>query len=135
VADTDRMTGKAMYLTISGTDIPIVKADPGVSPKYGDTTDSDDYDVATDLLYPTQIQVSAPVEIAVEGRFRASKTPSGVIAKMFTGGGPYAVTFGPKTGLAQFTGNYDISDYKQSTPHDDTVTWTATLKSNGKITP
>jgi predicted secreted protein len=134
VADTDRMTGKAMYLTIAGTDIPIVKADPGVSPKYGDTTDSDDYDVATDLLYPTQIQVSAPVEIAVEGRFRATKYAA-IVSPMFNGGGPYAVTFGPKTGLAQFTGNYDINDYKQSTPHDDTVTWTATLKSNGKITP
>lgn len=136
MADTKRLVGKSMFLTVAGTAILITKATPKVATKYADTTDTGDYDAATDLLYPTQKQASASVEIAVEGMFRVDSTPSAVIAKLFDGtAGPYAVTFGPKTGLSQFSGNYDITDYSQDTPQDDAVKWSATIKSNGKVTP
>lgn|SRR5574343_272562 len=135
MGDTERLVGKSMFLTIGGTDVKLTKATPKVGTKFGDSTDSSNYDAATDLIYSSQIQVSASVEFAVEGNFRVSVTPSAVIAKMFTAGGPYAVTFGPKTGLSQFSGNYDISDYSQDTPHDDIVKFSCTLKSNGKVTP
>lgn len=135
-ADTDRLVGKAMYLTLGAISLKITKATPKVSPKFGDTTDSGDYDPATDLLYPTQIQVTAPVEFAVEGNYRVSVTPTAIIAKLFDGtAGPQAVTFGPKSGHAQFSGNYNISDYNQDTACDDVVKFSCTLKSNGKVFP
>lgn len=135
-ADTDRLVGKSMHISVDGVSLKIIKATPKVSPKFGDTTDTSNYDAETDLIYPSQIQVSAPVEFAVEGNYRVSETPSAIIAKMFDGSiGPLAVTFGPKTGLNQFGGNYDISDYNQDNPHDDVVKFSCTLKSNGKVMP
>lgn len=132
---TDKTTGKQMYFTVGGTNVKLTKATPKVDPKFADTTDGGDYDAATDLIYPTQIQVSAPVEISVEGFYYKSQTPSAVVAKLFTGGGPYALTFGPATGQAHFSGNYDLSGFQIDSELMDTVKWSATLKSNGKITP
>lgn len=131
----DKLTGKQQYLTLAGASIKTLKIAPKVSPKLADTTDTGDYDAATDLLYPTQQQVSAPVEMSVEGFYYKSQTPSAVVAKLFTGGGPYAVTFGVATGYPHFSGNYDISDFQIDGVADDAVKCSFTLKSNGKITP
>jgi predicted secreted protein len=75
------------------------------------------------------------VKLEAEGRFRVSSTPAAIIAKLFTGAGPYAVTCGPNSGNSQFSGNYDIMNYKQDVPFDDVVTFTCTLESNGPVTP
>ena len=131
----DKISGKQMYLTISGTAINITGVTPTVSPKFADTTDSDDFHSGTDLIYPSQIQVSAPVEMSVKGRYNKVKTGPAIIAKMFTGGGPYAVTFGVATGYAHFSGNYDISDFQIDGEVEGEVNYSCTIKSNGVITP
>jgi hypothetical protein len=133
--DTDRLVGTEMFLTIGGTAIKLTKLTPEVAPKFADTSDTGNLNAATGLLGPSRIQVSAPVKIEAEGRYRVSITPSAIIARMFTGGGPYAVTCGPKSGSSQFSGDYDLMNYKQDTPFDDVVTFSCTLESNGTITP
>jgi predicted secreted protein len=131
----DKLAGKQIYITIGGTNVKITKLSSKVSPKYADTTDTGDYDATTDLIYPSQIQVSAPVEISVEGNYYKSQTPTAVVARLFSGGGPYALTCGVATGYPHFSGNYDLSDFSITGQSDDTVTWSATLKSNGKVNP
>lgn len=133
--DTDRLVGTEQFLTISGSNIKLTKLTPEVAPKFADSSDTGDISPSNGLLGPSRLQVSAPVKIEAEGRYRVSSTPSAIIAKMFTGGGPYPVTCGPKTGNSQFSGNYDITNYKQDIPYDDVVTFSCTLESNGPVTP
>ncbi len=131
----ETLTGKASYITVAGTNLYFTKLTPKVTRKLADDTDSGNYNATDDLLYPSQLEVSAPVEIAVEGNYRKSQTPTAIIARLFTASGPYAVTFGVLTGYPHFAGNYDLSDFQIEDPLDDVVKWTATLKSNGRVSP
>jgi hypothetical protein len=131
---SDRITGKQQSFAFSGSAIPITKCSPKITRKLADTTDSGDYVTSPDMIFPTQIPVSCPLELAIEGRFRFSSTP-GLIAAAATSltNIPAAVNVTPGSEL--FHGNFDLSDFSYDGPYDDTVTYTATLKSNGQWTP
>lgn len=131
----DRLTGKASYLLFDGVMIAITSYKPKTERKLADTTDSGDYNTQADLVFPTQIPVSAAVELSVEGRYRKSSTPSALIATLYQGGGPYPVVLGLDAGTLAGHGNFDVSDFEASVPVQDTVTFTCTMKSNGQYIP
>lgn len=131
----DRMTGKQSYFVFNSYTIPITKTTAKTMRKLADVTDNADYDGSSDLLWPTQLPVSAPVEISVEGRFRKSVVPSGIISLLYTGATAVRTVLGLDSGLLFGSGNFDISDFQTDTPVDDTVTFTATFRSNGRFSP
>lgn len=131
----DRLTGKQSGFLLNGYAIPITKATPKTTRKLADITDNGDYDSNTDLLWPTQLPVMAPVEMTVEGRFRRSVTPAAIIALLYTGATAVLARFFLDQNLIYGSGLFDISDFQTDSPVDDTVTFTCTVRSNGKFTP
>lgn len=131
----DRLTGKQMALVWNGFTIPITKVTPKTNRKLADITDNQDYDVNSDLLWPTQLPVMAPVEFAVEGRFRKSITPGAIIQFCYTGATAVRAVLTLDAGQTYGSGLFDLSDFQTDSPVDDTVTFTCTLRSNGKFTP
>jgi hypothetical protein len=130
----DRTTGKQQSFTFNSQTIPITKCSPKITRVLADTTDSGDYSTTPDMIFPTQIPVSAPLELAIEGRFRFSSTP-GLIAAAQTSLTNIPCAVSVNQGSELFHGNFDLSDFSYDGPYDDTVTYTATLKSNGQWTP
>lgn len=130
----DRTTGKNSFLLFNNVQIPITKTTPKVTRKLADTTDSGDYQQTPDMIFPTQIPVSAPLELAIEGRYRFSSTPGFLIAAQ-TSLTNIPCQIGLISGQPTFAGNFDLSDFQYDGPYDDTVTFTATLVSNGIWTP
>jgi hypothetical protein len=133
----DRLTGKASYFLLgsAATQIPITKATPKVTRKLADTTDSGDYQSTPDMIFPTQIPVSAPLEMAIEGRYRFSSTPSAIVALLATSATNIPVVLGLNSGAIWGHGNFDISDFQSDIPFDDTVTYTCNIRSNGQWVP
>jgi hypothetical protein len=130
----DRATGKNQFVTFNNVIIPITKVGVKINRKLADTTDSGDYYTTPDMLFPTQIPVSAPLELSIEGRFRYSSTPGFITAAQTSLTNiPCQVSITNGSQLA--AGNFDLSDFEYDGPYDDVVTFTATLKSNGPWTP
>lgn len=131
-----RIVGKAQTLLYGGATLYITKAAPKATRKLADTTDTGDYDAATDLVYPSQLAASVKTEFSVEGRYRKDSTPTALIAKLFDGAaGALTVAWSPTSGLSHFGGKYDLSDFSIDSQTEETVTWSGTLVSNGKINP
>lgn len=131
----DRFTGKQSYFLINGYTVPITKATPKTTRKLADVTDNGDYDTPSDLLWPTQLPVMAPVEMTIEGRFRKSSTPAAIISLLYTGATAVPTRLGMDASTVYGSGNFDISDFSSDMPVDDVVTFTCTVRSNGKFTP
>lgn len=132
----DRLTGKASYFVFNGQQIPITKVGRKVARKKADTTDNGDYNSTTDLLFPTQLIVSATTTFSVEGRYRKSVNPglnSNAIYESTPGG--LLAFFGVDTVTVAGHGYFDIENYEESSPIDDTVTYTMDMTSNGQFTP
>lgn len=132
---SDRLTGKQSYFYFNGYFIPITKATPKTSRKLADITDNGDYDTNTDLLWPTQLPVMAPVELSIEGRFRKSTIPGAILSILYTGATAVQTRFGLDTNTIYGSGLFDLSDFQADSPVDDVVTFTCTVRSNGKFTP
>jgi hypothetical protein len=130
----DRLTGKASFINFGGSLLGITKATPKVNRKLADTTDSGDYFQSPDMLFPTQIPVSAPLELAIEGRYRFSSTPS-IVALLGTSATDIPIVIGLNLAAVWGHGVFDISDFETDIPVDDVVTFTCTAKSNGQWTP
>jgi hypothetical protein len=134
MAAPDKTTGKAMALTLSGTSIKVTKISAKASPKQADSTDTGNYSATTDLVHPSQINTTLPIELSVEGYYYKTQTPTAIVSKLFDPtSGPFAVTFTVATGYAHFGGNYDISDFQIESQFDDMVNVSFTLKSNGVV--
>lgn len=136
MADTDRLTGKASYLTFNGVNIPITKMTPKVTRKLPDSTDSGDYSSAQDMIATTQIPCTYTVEGAIEGRFRKSVTPAQFLANSFTSITQIPIVLGLDASPTIWgTGVCDISDFSTDIPVEDIVNFTANIKSWGAFTP
>jgi hypothetical protein len=131
----DRLTGKASYFLFNGNQVPITKVTPKVTRKLADTTDSGDYVSTADMLFPTQLPVSVGTEFAIEGRYRKSSTPAGLVATLYTDATSVTALFGMDAGTIWGHGSFDISDFQTDSPVDDTVTFTCSMKSNGQFFP
>ena len=128
---SDRLTGKASYLSFNGVLIGITKTSPKVNRVCQDVTDSGDYNSTADMIGPTQIPVSTQVVLSVEGRYRKSSTPSAIIAQLFTSATQIPCVLGLDSGTIWGHGYVDITDFQTDVPYDDVVTFTCTLTRNG----
>lgn len=130
----DRVTGKNQFLVFNSQTIALTKVGVKINRKLADTTDSGDYSTSPDMIFPTQIPVSAPLTLSVEGRFRFSSTP-GFITAAQTSLTNIPAQVWINQGSQLVAGNFDLQDFEYDGPFDDTVTFTATLLSNGQWTP
>lgn len=131
---SDKLTGKASGVTFNGTALYITKYAPKVTRTLVPTTDSGDYDADSDLLHETQLAVKVSMELTVEGYYRKSQTDNAVIAALYSGAAALPVVLRLDAGSLFGHGNFDLSEFSSEVPLEDKVTWTATLKSNGKFT-
>jgi hypothetical protein len=133
----DRLVGKAMTVSYGGATLHVTQVSPDVKKEHKDATDTGNYNVSQELLNPSQLPVSVAVEMAIEGFYRKSQTPSVLVAKLFDGSstGPWAFSFTIASGYSHFSGNYDISNFKITSVVNDIVKWSATIMSNGAISP
>lgn len=131
----DRTTGKASYFVFNGVNIPITKYTPKTTRNLPDSTDSGDYNSNTDLICHTRIPVSVDMELSVEGRYRFSVTPSGIMSVLFTGINALPVQLGIDAGHLFGHGLFDLGDFSCDVPIEDIVTFSCTLKLNGIFTP
>ena len=76
-----------------------------------------------------------PVKFHIEGRFRKSSTPTLIASIMQSNPGGLPVVLGLDSTSVAGHGNFDISNYKQDGPVDDTITYTCDMDSNGDFTP
>jgi len=134
MALSDRLTGKASTMTYAGTTVPLTKWEPKTTRTLASATDSSDYDSASDMVWETQLPAKLAQELSVEGRYNTSVVPSTFTTDLFTGNTYVAVVLTLKSGVIYGHGNYDLSDFSLSSPTEDIVTFTATLKLNGKFT-
>jgi hypothetical protein len=132
----DRLTGKASYFIFDGQQIPITKATRKATRKKADTTDNGDYNATIDLLEPTQLYTNVVTTFAIEGRYRKTVNPglnSAAIYESNPGGLP--VVLGLDASTIAGHGLFDLENYEESVPVDDTVTYTCDMTSNGHFTP
>lgn len=131
----DKLSGKASYFQFKGTRLTITKYSAKVSRDLVDTTDSDDYDAASDMVYPSQLAVKVGTEVSVEGNFKKSQTPAKLVAELYAGNAAGAAVLGLDAGALLGHGNFDLKDFECEVPITETVTWKGTLVSNGVFTP
>src|SRR5208282_424756 len=134
MADTDRLSGKASYLTFNSVVVPITKRDVNYNRTFGKLTDSSDYVVAQDMVAQTQIPITYQVEGSIEFRYRISTTPA-LIAIGVTSLTQIPCVFGINGTYVEGHGVVDLFNIKISTPVEDTITGTADVKSFGAWVP
>lgn len=128
------VSGKTGYLKWSGTKINITSWSGSVDIKMADTTDSADYDSTSDLVWNTQVAASGKGSFDIEGNYDLSGSQGPLIAKLLSGSasavtGELGFTASTPFGWAKF----DVSNFKPKSPVEDTVTFTATIVTNGKF--
>lgn len=131
----EKLAGKASYLSLNGTRIPIKRYVPKTTRKLADTTDSDNYDATADLLFKSQVPVMASMDLTVDGNFDLNTTPQTIIALLFSGTKAVPVVLGLDAGTLYGHGNFDIADFTTTVPVDDTVTYGCSLHLNGTFYP
>ncbi len=134
MADTDRMSGKASYLTFNSVPVPITKRDVNYNRTFGETTDSADYNISQDMLTTTQIPIKYQIEGSIEFRYRISTTPN-LIAIGVTSLTQIPCVFGLNGSYVEGHGLVDLFNIKITTPVEEIVTGTADLKSWGQWYP
>ncbi len=70
-----KQTGKSGYITVQGGRIEVTKLSPKAKPSLVDSTDSGNYDPATDMLYEDNLVAKMGYEFAFEGNFYESTSP------------------------------------------------------------
>jgi predicted secreted protein len=128
---SQKITGKAAYLQIAGTKIGMTKLGIKTDRKTADSTDTLNYDVTSDLIWPEQLPVMAPLELTLEGRYNLTTTPANVINALYTGALAVACVIGLSSTVIYGHGNFDITGFDADAPLDDIITFTLSLKSNG----
>lgn len=131
---TNKLTGRAGSFTYNGTSIPFTKVTPSTTRTLADATDSTDYNSTDDIVYESQLAVKVGMTVKIEGRYNTSIIPSTIIADLYTGNASVTCRFTQKTGVIYGSGSFDVSDFECSSPIDDIVTYSATLKLNGAFT-
>ena len=131
-----KIAGKSGYFKTggsSGSKMNITKWSGSLEVKTADTTDSNDYDAATGLVWNTQVPSSAKMSIDVEGNYDINGAQAPLVTAALNGASPLVITELGFTSTNVFGyGNFNVTNFKTDAPVDDTVTFSATLISNGK---
>ncbi len=130
----NKLIGKAGTITWGAASINWTKISPKVNRQMGDTTDSTSYDAATDMLWQTQLPAKLGLEYSIAGWYDTVLTPAAFVTVALTGAAAANLLFTLKSGVVFGHGLFDISAFEMEDPVDNTVTFTATLQSNGVFT-
>lgn len=126
-----KVAGKAGSFKYAGVILSMKKWTAKVTRDLADTTDSDDYDAGTDMLYKSQVPVALQVEANIEGFFDLNSTDATIVTSLYSAATKVAVVLGINASVTFGHGPFDLSDFEVDAPIDDVVTWKATAKSNG----
>lgn len=126
-----RRTGKGQILTFRTIIFYVKKVSPKSDVKMADITDSSNFDATTALVWKAQLKVTGQLTLSVEANYDDNITNSLIVQDLFSGSAAGAVVFKLDSGVVFCHGNFDMSEYEQDTPIDDTVTCSYTLMSNG----
>jgi hypothetical protein len=126
-----KIAGKGGSFSYNGTVIPFKKWSGKVTRKLADTTDSADYDVSSNMIHESQVPVSLTQEVTIEGNVDLNTTEAQIITQLYSGAAAVATILKHTPAVVYGHGNFDLSDFTCDQPVDDTVTFSATLKSNG----
>jgi hypothetical protein len=131
-----KISGKAGYFKTggsAGTKMNITKWSGSLEVKNSDTTDSNDFDASTNLVWNTQVPASAKMTIDVEGNYDVNGAQAPLVTAALNGASPLVIAELGFTATAVFGyGNFNVTNFKADSPMEDTVTYSATLTSNGK---
>jgi predicted secreted protein len=128
------LTGKDGQFAHNGVAVIISEWTAKVAVKMADVTASNNYDTNSALVWNSQLPVSANVEVGISGPWDPTNH-SGLLTSIIAGS--VASVNGQcryATNSNAITGTFNISDLEIKTPTEDKVTYSATLKSNGRIT-
>jgi hypothetical protein len=128
-----KFVGAQATVTINGNVLYLISIETTADRKLANTTDNSSYDAGTGLLWPTQLPVQAPITFMIKGWYDQTVTGTAISNYLYTSAGPAPVVFTQATGNIYGHGNFDFSNFKQSLPVDDTVSFDLTLVSNGKF--
>jgi hypothetical protein len=129
-----KFTGKDGQYAHNGVAVIISEWTATVTTKMADTTASDNYDTNSALVWNSQLPVSANVEVGISGPW--DPTNHAAILASIIAGNAAAVNGVCRyaTNTNAIVGTFNLSDLEITTPTEDTITYTATLKSNGRVT-
>ena len=132
------VVGKAGYIKwggSGGSKIYITKWTATLDVKLADTTDSADYDATTALVWNTQIPASSKITVEVEGNYDLNGSQTPFVTKVMSGSAvPVVAELGFNATTPWGYAAFDVDDFKPENPIEDTVTFSASLVSNGKFT-
>jgi len=134
VPTPQKLTGKAGSFVYSGTSIPFTTLKPKVAVDFADSTDSSNYDPASNLVHKSQIAATTQIELGIEGWFDLNTTDQVLIAALYSAGPPVLATIYLMPGKVLGHGYFDLESLECEVPIGDMVKFTASLKSNGVFT-
>lgn len=130
-----KLTGKSGTVVIAGNPLNFTKFGTSVARVLADTTDSQNYDGSTDLIWKSQLPVTSGVEIEISGWYDTSITAAALTTILFSGATAVLCSIKFSTGTIFGHGAFDITDFKTDNPVDNTVGYSCKLVSNGVFVP
>lgn len=140
LANDGRFVGTAGYVTYEDPDnpteaapvkIPVTLWSAKIMKSFQSTTNSQNYDPDSGLLYPTRVQTSMSVEGAIQGRFRLDVIPVTLLTAMYLGDTTPIITL-YFSGDDEFgNGFFHLSEFETANPCDGVVDFQARIASNG----
>lgn len=136
MAAPQKITGKGGGLSYKGAVLAIRKWSANVDKGYADSTDSSDYDPVSELVHKEQLAGTIQTEFDVEGVWDLLTTDASIVAELYSANEAGAAVFNLTPTVVYGSGKCDITNFKTDivTNEATTVTWTATLKTNGIFT-
>lgn len=130
-----KSTGGGSYLTLSGTVIPFTVVTPKASKTYDDSSDSSNYDPATGLVHLAQLAVSTQTTISIEGKIDTAIIPAAIVSQLYSNPGAVNCTIAYNATTPYGHGKVDVTEFEATIDPMKTLTFTATLLTNGVFTP
>jgi hypothetical protein len=124
-------TGGGGAFILNGSSVPFNTIEPSVTKEHDDSTDSTNYDISSGLTHKAQLAVTTQSSFAIEGKIDLSIVPIGIVALLYTNPGALPATFRYNTGTIYGHGLVDVTDFKCTIDPTKTLTYSATLISNG----
>jgi hypothetical protein len=130
-----KVAGKAGSLTYNSQTLNFSKWTAKVNRELADSTDSNDYDAVTDMLWKSQIPISNQIEVDVEGNFDLNSTDTTLLTPLFSGTAAVPVILKITPTHTFGHGNFDLGNFEVEVPVDGLVKWKGTMRSSSIFTP
>jgi hypothetical protein len=130
-----KSTGASGYFTFNGTPIPFTTITPKVTRTMDDSTDSTNFDASSNIVHLSQLPASTQTSFQIEGKINLAVVPSSLVTPLYSGATAVPCAIGYNAGSIYGHGNCDITDFEGVIDPMKTLTYSATLITNGVFTP